>query len=231
MQCRVRASRNDRIVRDHQDGFAVLAHKLINQRHDLVRALAVQVAGGLIAKQESRVRDNGASDSDALLLSAGKLARVVMHAIGQIDDAERGLHVLAALRFRELGQQQWKLDVLIGGEHGNQVVHLKYETNVASAPLRKLARGHVRDFVAVNSDAAGRGHVEPAQELAQRGLAGAAGAHESHEVTLVDVEIEALQHLNFLAAAAVGLVQTANFDQAGRTTISIDSYHALLLTD
>src|SRR5713226_8764514 len=141
------------------------------------------------------------------------------------------VYVLAALRFRELGQQQWKLDVLIGGEHGNQVVHLKYETDVASAPLRKLARGHVRDFVAVNSDAAGRGNVKSAEQIEQCGLAGAAGAHESHKVTLVHVKIQALQHLNFLAAAAVGLVQSANFDEAGRTTIAIDSYHPLLLTD
>src|SRR5712691_8699603 len=192
MQRRVRARGNYGIVRDHQNRFVVLADQLVNEGHDFIRALAVQVAGGLIAKQESRVRDNGASNGDALLLPAGKLARIVMHAIGQIDDAERGFHVLAALRFRELGEQQWKLDVLIGGEHGNQVVHLKYETDVASAPLRKLARGHVRDFVAVNSDAASRGHVEAAEKIEQRGLAGAAGAHESHKVTLVDVEIQAL---------------------------------------
>jgi len=51
------------------------------------------------------------------------------------------------------------------------------------------------------------------QEVEQRRLAGAAGAHEGDEITLVHVKIQSLQHLNLLAAAAVGLVQTANLDE------------------
>src|SRR5258707_1751880 len=114
-----------------------------------------------------------------------------MHAIGQIDDAERGFHVLAALRFRELGEQQWKLDVLIGGEHGNQVVHLKYETDVAGAPLCELARGHVRNLVAVYGNAARRRHVEPAEKIEPSRLAGAAGPPESDQVAPISVRVAA----------------------------------------
>src|SRR5258708_17005120 len=88
------------------------------------------------------------------------------------------------------------------------------------------------DFVAVDGDAARGGYVQAAEKIEQRGLAGAAGAHEGDEVTLVGVQIQALENLDFFAAAAVSLVQTANLDEAGRTTISIDSDHAwLLLTD
>jgi len=63
--------------------------------------------------------------------------------------------MLTPLRTGKLGQEQRKFDVLIRGQHGDKVVHLEDETDMASAPLCKLARGHVRDFVAVNSDAAG----------------------------------------------------------------------------
>ena len=45
----MRASGHNRVVRYHQDGLVVLADQLINQRHDFVRALAVQVSGGLVA--------------------------------------------------------------------------------------------------------------------------------------------------------------------------------------
>src|SRR6266851_6997229 len=232
MQCRVCARGDDRVVRDHQNGFVVLADQLIDEGHDFIGALAVQVARGLIAKQESRVRDDGARDGDALFLSAGKLPRIVIHAVGEIDDGESGFHVLAALRLGKLGQEQRKLDVLKRREHGDEVVHLENKTDVAGAPLRQLAARHVRNFVTVDGDAARGGHVETTQEIEQRGLAGAAGPHKRDEVTLVDVEIQALENLDFFAAAAVSLVQTANLDEAGRTTISIDSDHAwLLLTD
>src|SRR5258707_15233657 len=112
-----------------------------------------------------------------------------MHAIGQIDDAERGFHVLAALRFRELGEQQWKLDVLIGGEHGNQVVHLKYETDVAGAPLGVVARGPVGNLVGAYGKGAGRRPVEPAEEIGQRSVAAAAGPHQSDKVALIAVAV------------------------------------------
>ena len=73
--------------------------------------------------------------------------------------------MLAAFRFRELGQQQRQFHVLIGGEHRNKVIHLENKTNMPSTPLRKLAPRHVRDFVAVYGDAAGRGNVEAAKQI------------------------------------------------------------------
>ncbi len=91
MQCRVCACGNNRVVRDHQNRFVVLADQLIDEGHDFIGALAVQVAGGLVAEEERGVGDYGASDSDALLLSAGELARVVMHAIGQIETTPRAV--------------------------------------------------------------------------------------------------------------------------------------------
>src|SRR5260370_26777246 len=138
-----------------------------------------------------------------------------MHAVGQIDDAQCGFHVLATLRLREFGQQQRQLDVLKRSEHWNEVVHLENKTNMAGAPLRQLTAGQVRNFVAVDGDAAGRGNIETAKQIEQRGFAGAAGAYERDKVALVHVEIQSLQHLNLLTAAAVGLVQTANADEAG----------------
>src|SRR5712664_942335 len=232
MQCRVCAGGNHRVMRDHQNRFVVLADQLVDKSHDLIGALAVQVAGGLIAKQEGRVRDDGPRDGDALFLPPGKLPRIVIHAVGEIDDTESGFHVFAPLRLRELGQQQRKLDVLKRREHGNQVVHLKNKADMARSPVREFAPRHVRDFVTVNSNAAGGGYVETTEKIEQRGLAGAAGTHESDKVTLVHIEIETLEDLNIFASSAVGLVQPANSHEAGRTAVSIHSNHIqLLLSD
>ena len=74
MEHHVRARRNQGVVRDHQHGLVVLAHQLLDQRHDFVGALAVEVAGGLVAEQKRGIGDDGAGNGHALLLSAGELA-------------------------------------------------------------------------------------------------------------------------------------------------------------
>ena len=85
------------------------------------------------------------------------------HPIRQTDDTQCRLHVVPALRLGELRQQEWKLHILESGQHGNQVVHLKDEADVARAPLRELVARHVGDLVTGNSDVAARGHVQPAE--------------------------------------------------------------------
>ncbi len=88
-----------------------------------------------------------------------------------------------------------------------------------------LFAGHVGDFVAGDSNAAVRGDVEAAEQVEQSGLAGSAGAHEGDEIALVHVEVQALQHLNFLTAAAIGLVQAAHLDEAVAFSVDIHSNH------
>src|SRR6266403_1792635 len=117
----------------------------MDQLHDFIGAFAVQVAGGLVAEEKGWVGDDGAGDGYTLLLSAGELARIVVHAVGEADDAERGFDVLAAIGSRELGEQKRELDVLESGEDRDKVVHLKDETDVTGAPLGELVAGHVSD--------------------------------------------------------------------------------------
>ena len=84
------------------------------QVQDLVGALAVEVAGGLVAQQEGRVGHDRARDRDALLLPARELTREVVHAVLEAHDPERRLDVLAPLRLRERREQQRQLDVPVG---------------------------------------------------------------------------------------------------------------------
>src|SRR5689334_14992354 len=95
------------------------------------------------------------------------------------------------------------------------------------APLGQLARRQMRDLVAGNIDGASRRHIESAQQVQQRGLARAAGAHERHELALLDVEVESLQDIDLFAAAAVLLVQPAHLDEALAVTTTIYPNHAV----
>jgi len=71
MQRGVSTCRDDGIVRDHQDGLAVLADKLIDQRHDFVPALAVRSPVGSSQRKKVGSETMARSDGDTLFLTAG----------------------------------------------------------------------------------------------------------------------------------------------------------------
>ncbi len=154
--------RDQRIVRYHQHSLIVMRHQFLDNRHDFPGALAIQVTRRFVVQQKRGVRHNGSCNRDALFLSAGKLPREVMHAVGQSNNRERRLDVRATLALGKLGQQQRQFDVLKRIQHWNQVVHLEDEANVPGAPLRQVARGHVRNLVARHGNAPACGNIQPA---------------------------------------------------------------------
>ena len=87
MQHVLRARRGVRIVRHHDDRLALLLVQRLQQVEDLIARLAVEIAGRLVAQQERGIGDDRARDADALLLTARQLARLVLRAITQADEA------------------------------------------------------------------------------------------------------------------------------------------------
>ena len=57
------------VVRNHHDGGAVVV-ELLQDVHDFVAHCAVKVTRGFISQNNVRVSDNGASNGNALFLSA-----------------------------------------------------------------------------------------------------------------------------------------------------------------
>src|SRR5215469_8481616 len=151
-----------RIVRDHDDGLAVLAVEHLQESQDLIRGLAIEVPGRLIAHQQLRVGDQRPRDRDALLLAAGELLRFVLGAIGKPDDLQRHPDVLAPLCGRELGEQQRQLDVAFRGEHRHEVVELEDEADVVGAPVGELAARELVDAATANDDLPGSRLIEAA---------------------------------------------------------------------
>ena len=85
-------------MRDHDDGDPVLV-QLLKNSHDLDTRPAVEIAGRLIRKQDFGLINQRARNRDALLLTAGKLARMMIVAAGESD---RCKHAIA--RSREAAQ-------------------------------------------------------------------------------------------------------------------------------
>ena len=72
-----------RVVGDHDDGLAVLAVERLEEAEDFVAGFAVEVAGRLVAEEQRGVGDDGPRDADALLLAAGKRARIMPLTFGE----------------------------------------------------------------------------------------------------------------------------------------------------
>src|SRR5699024_5324307 len=64
----------DVVAGGHDDGGALLVDA-VEQVHDLGGGIRVEVAGGLVGKQDEWAVDGGAGDGHALLLAAGKFVR------------------------------------------------------------------------------------------------------------------------------------------------------------
>ena len=90
-----------RIVRHHHDRLLEFLVEPLQQRQHFAGRLGVEIAGRLVGQQQRRVGDDRAGDGDALFLPARQLARVVLLAVAEADDAERRHHVLAALLLRQ----------------------------------------------------------------------------------------------------------------------------------
>jgi len=61
-----------RVVRHHDDGFAVLTIERLEEVKDFVARLAVEVAGRLVAQQQGWVGDNGAGNARRAAVRRGK---------------------------------------------------------------------------------------------------------------------------------------------------------------
>ena len=85
---------------------------------------------------DGRLVDQGAGDGHALPLAARELRRPVRRPRHQVHDLQRGDGAPAGLLGRHAGDQQRQLDVLDGGEDGQQVVELEDEAHAARAVLR-----------------------------------------------------------------------------------------------
>ena len=179
-----------RIVRHHADRGALLV-QVAQQVHDRLAVVRVQVAGGLVGEQDRRVPSQPAGHRHALLLTAGELRGVVLHAVRHADLLQRLLHALLALRGAHAAIGQRQLDVLVDRQVADQVEGLEDEADLAVADARALGRLELLDRPAVERVAALGRRVQQAQDREQRGLAAARGPGDRDVLASLDLQMHA----------------------------------------
>ena len=143
-----------RIVRDHDDGLAMLFVQRLQQVKDFIARLAIEVTRGLVAQQERGIRDDGACNAYALLLATREFARLVLDAIAEAHECERRVHALESIRLSQLREEKRQLHVALRREHRQQVVHLEHEADIVGAPAAQCAVRQPVDGQAFDLDAA-----------------------------------------------------------------------------
>ena len=80
--------------------------RIVENLEHLLREVGIEIAGRLVGDQHERIVDQRTGDRDALLLATGKLQRVVIDLVLQIDRAERAVRfLLVLLRGKADGRQ------------------------------------------------------------------------------------------------------------------------------
>ena len=165
----------------------VQAHQQIDHRPP---GVGVEVAGRLVRKQDLRVVGERTRERDTLLLAAGELSRIVMHAVAQPDarqEAPRSL-IGATLRLPCEGALEFHRheDVLECGECRDELEVLKHEPHSFGPQPRPPVLRETPQVLAVEPDVPCCRQVEPGEQAEQRCLAAAGRANDGDEPFRLD---------------------------------------------
>src|SRR5205814_783719 len=163
---------------------------------DLGAGLRVEVPGRLVREHDLRLADEGAGDRDPLLLAAGQLAGEMARPIAQPDVVEERQRAPAQIRLLDAVRRKRRLHVLERAQRGDEVELLEDVAERAQAELGQVAIRESAEVVAVVLDLARARLVEPAEQLEQAGLPGAARSLERQELALRDREVDAGERLH-----------------------------------
>jgi hypothetical protein len=148
------------------------------------------VESRLVGEHDRRRSHHRPGDRHALLLAAGELRRVVLHAVRHADALERLLHPLLALRRGHAAVGERQLDVLVHRQVADEVEGLEDEADLAVADARPVGHAQVGDRLRVERVAPLGRRVEETEQREQRRLAAARGPGDRHELPVLDLQVD-----------------------------------------
>ena len=167
----------------------------------------VERGGGLVGEHQLRPVRQRPRDRDALPLAAGQRARLVVDAMAEPEPLQHRDAAAAHFRRRKLaGQLQRHLDVLVGRQRLEQIVHLEDEPDLAPH-ADQFARAEMRQVAAEHLEPALLQRAQRADQRQQRGLSGPGRAGHHDQLSGQDVEADVEQHLEARLALAIKEVE------------------------
>ena len=204
--------RNIVFMRHQHDGDAFVI-ELLQQRHDLDTGAAIEGTGGLICEDQLRLAYQCAGNGYALLLAAGKLRGMVIHALGKPHLREPLFGASSMFGHGNLAVEQGQGDIVQGGCACQQVEVLEHKADLPIAHMRQDITGELRDFLIRQLIATTTGLVKTTEQIHERGFAGARWPHDSNEFASGNIERDPTQGWHKGAAHRVILGQAIHMNQ------------------
>ena len=155
-----------RIVGNHHNGLAELPAGLFQQSDDILTGPAVQIAGGLVGKNDRWFCGERPCDGDALLLSAGEAAgQTVKFSLKsqQADQTHDKVLIGSAVV-----QSDRKDNIFPYVQHWDEIIILKDKTDMSAPEHSRSLVSQVGESGAVDGDAAFIRLIQSAQHVEER---------------------------------------------------------------
>ncbi|MCY1231036.1 hypothetical protein D9M72_434720 [compost metagenome] len=202
--------RLDLVVRDVDDRRLHAMVQALDLGAHVDAQLGVEVGQRLVEQEDLRVAHQRTAHGDALALTAGKLARLAVEQMADLQHVGDLLDRLFALVLRHAADFHAEGDVS-GDRHVRiERVGLEHHGDVA------LRRMQIGDRAAIDGDLPRRDRLQPGNRVEQRGLTAARGADEHEETTLFNLQVDVLQDLE----RAIGFAQVADFQERHELILS-----------
>ena len=145
---------------------------------------SIEIGQRLVEEKRLGLAHDGATDCNALALTAGQLSRPPIEIVGEIEDMRRVLDLLVDRSLVLAIHLQRKGDVAVDAHMRIERIGLEYHRQAAFG--RRLV-GHV---LAIDDDAAAA-QVLKTSDHAQQGRLSAAGrADEDNELAIIDFKVD-----------------------------------------
>lgn len=159
-------------------------------------AHSIQVRQRFVKEKCLGVPDDRPSDGDALALPAGQSLGLAVQIVGDLQQRGRLAHFGVDLGARHLGVFQPEGHVLVNAHMRVKGVRLKHHRQ---PPLCRRHRVH---GLAVDEQRAGCDVFQTCDDAQQRRLAAARRPDKHHKIAAVDLQVDAVDHLDFTIGLA-----------------------------
>src|SRR5208283_2179986 len=181
--------RDVRVVRNHQNGVPTGVQLAKQPEHDFFIGF-IEVPGGFISEDQLGFIDQCAGNGHTLLFPAGKLRRKMSEAIAESYAFKSG----GGLRFiRDAMKILRQHDIFERTEIRYEMKLLEDESNFFGSVADQIIFAEFCQVHAIDNDVARRQGVEATENIDQRGLAAAGGAHQGHPLTGLNVDGDAVE--------------------------------------
>src|ERR1700747_342933 len=180
-------------MRDLNDCCSLFV-QFLEKLHDLVALCGMEIPCRLVSKNEFRSLDYRARHSDQLLLSAGELIREQVLFARDVKTIQSVADQADAFFVRDVPIRQWNLKVFVHGEIVDQVIALKYKSDIGLVQLVPLFDAESVHRLLEEKIFAGPCPAEHSQDAQQRGLAGTRWTHDGDKLAGRNIQRDAAKY-------------------------------------